>query len=884
MKLAFGAWLKRRRRALDLTQQDLASRAFCSVNTIRKIEAGDLVPSKTLALELGRALAVPDAAHQPFVRFARDANATAPEHEFTETSVDASIHIVGDVATERLDESPTPSPTQFHPPAALVSAIGRERDINVIVGILRLPGVRLVTLTGPPGTGKTRLSLEVATELVEKEGPPEFQHGVAFVPLAPISDPAQVPVTIAQILSLREPTPDTLRAFLRAKHLLLILDNFEHLLGAAPLVADLLMAAPRLKILATSREPLHLYGERELPITPLATPPLDPLPPWKELEAYAAVQLFVERAQAVLPSFQLDASNAQAVARVVVALDGLPLAIEMAAARVKWSTPQELLPQLARRLDTLSGKARGLEARQRTLRGAIDWSYNLLDRTERRVLHQLGVFRGGFTHEAAAAVCGTPVAEVLQALVEKSLVKAERAEEGSLRYDLLETIREYALEQLTRKGEHGDALAKHAAYYRGHAHAIARAREYGSLAQAAGTGEWRRFDTRDGENYRLALDWSAGHDRVGAIELASDLHDFWIDRGLAREGRERLLQLLQAVAAPGTGFRREVPAAITAWLILADLATQQGDFAAAHAYAQKVRTLTAQQTNIEPLAKSLQQLGYIALMRGDFWRAEELLLSARAQFQALQLPAHEARVLNDLGLIAKDRGELERAEAYHLTALALRRELNLQADIAQSLFNLAIVAYWRGDYTRAIQVGNEAFKLYVADAGLSAASYVLETIGMAHFKLGQWVEATHALETSLAILRRSDDKRGLALILHALGDVTLAQGAHDAAQPYYREALLCCLQTGEKRRASFCLEGFAATLQRGGEAERAVTLLGAADALRQSTGAILYDAERAAYVEIVQGLHTILSPEEFETAWREGQSLDMPLAIALALQ
>lgn len=865
MELTFAAWLKRRRRALDLTQNDLAQRAFCSINTIRKIEAGELAPSKALALEIARALAAPEQGHEAFVRFARDPSATAPENGFTETR--------GDLPTEPFS---TAVSIRFHPPASLATAIGRERDTKVVAGILRLPGARLVTLTGPPGTGKTRLGLEVAAELVPDEGRSEFEHGAAFVALAPLSQPTQVATAIAQTLNLREPTEHALCTFLRDKHLLLVLDNFEHLLAAAPLVTKLLMAAPRLKILTTSRESLRVYGEREFSVAPLATPPLDPLPPWQELENYAAVQLFVERAQAVQPGFELDNSNADAIARLVAGLDGLPLAIEMAAARVKWATPQELLAQLTRRLDLLRGRERGLDARQRTLRGAMDWSYGLLDATERRVFRQLGIFRGGLTAQAADAVCDAPVAAILQMLVEKSLVTREAEEDDAPRYDLLEILREYALEQLERAGELAAARARHAAFYRVQVHATAYAREYGT------PGEWQRFDQRDEENYRLALDEIALEDRDGAIEFAADLYDFWTHRGLARQGLERLSQSLPNRASGAPLPDQASSTYLRGMLTLSQLAIEQGDIEAAESYAEAVRAHTALQPPSEPFGKSLQQLGYIALLRGEFARAAEWMLAARAVFQALGLRPHEARALNGLGLIAKDRGELERAQEFHHAALALRRECGVRLDIAQSLFNLAIVAYWRGEYARAIQLGSEAYEIYVSDAGVVAAGYLLETIGMAYFKLGELPLATHALHTSLAILRRSDNIHGLALVLQALGEVALAQNQIDDAARHYREALQYSLQTGEKRRAAFCLEGFAATLARAGQPERAVILLGAADALRQATGALLYAAERAPYEALVERLRADL-PAQFAVAWRAGQHLELRAAIEFAL-
>ncbi len=889
MELEFGPWLKKRRRILDLTQGDLAQRAFCSVNTIRKIESGDLMPSKALAQEIARALDIPPTLHNVFIQFARTRDATAPADAFrTERSPQGEERTAqegertaqegeqtaqeGEQTAQEGERNGVRSlheaapALKFYAPAPITAALGREHDVSVIARTLRLPTTRLVTLTGPPGAGKTRLSLEVANELQS-----ELEHGAAFVELAPLAHAALVEGAIAQALEVREAEQtllrDTLRAFLRDKQLLLVLDNFEHLLDAAPLVNELLSAAPRLKILTTSRELLRVYGEREISLAPLIAPPLTPLPPLEELENYPAVQLFVERVQAVKPEFELNADNARAVARICVLLDGLPLALEMAAPRLKWETPAQLERHLAVQLGTLSARPRDVEARQRTLRGAFDWSYDLLDEQERRVLRALGVFRGSFTDAAAEAVIGANVFGALQSLVEKSLLTHTRAPDAT-RFELLEVIRQYALEQLTAAGELAHAQAQHAAHYRDRAQRIHTTREFGAQ------GKWEFFEMRDADNYRLALEWFAAHAADDALAFAFDLTGFWIDRGLTQEGRAWVTKLLPADPA-SEGY-------VNGAVALAALARAQGDFDGAVDFATRVLNRTPP-ADLAARARSVQILGYVALMRGEFARAQELLLTARDAFQALGWRAYQARTLNNLGLIAKDRGEFQAAEKYHRDALALRRELGLQAEIAQSLFNLAIVDFWRGEYARAIEVGREACEILYAEEDALGAGYVLETIGMALFKLKRFDEAIEALETSLGAFRRADDKRGLALILHALGDVALAQENLQTAAAYYRETLQLCAQMGERRRAAFALEGYAAVVFKQGAAARAGQLLGAANALRQEIGAPLYASERAAYDALLKDVQASLRADEFEQAWRAGQALTMTQVLAYAL-
>ena len=378
---------------------------------------------------------------------------TMPEHIF---QVVAPTLPSGFPPLKTLDVRPSNLPMQRSP------LIGREREVAAVAALLRRDDVGLVTLLGPGGVGKTRLSLQVAVDLLD-----DFKDGVWFVNLAPITDPALVPSTIAQTLGVKEaggePLPETLKAYLREKRLLLLLDNFEQVVAAAPLVADLLASARHLKVLITSREVLHLYGEHEYPVPPLALPDLKHLPPLDYLSQYAAVALFIQRAQAIKPDFQVTNANAPAVAEICARLDGLPLAIELAAVRVRLFPPEALLGRLEHRLKALAGGARDLPARQQTLRGTIDWSYQLLDPAEQTLFARLGVFVGGCTLEAAEAVCNPDgalpleVLDALTSLVDKSLLRQHGDRTSTLdsepRFGMFETVREYALERLAASGE-----------------------------------------------------------------------------------------------------------------------------------------------------------------------------------------------------------------------------------------------------------------------------------------------------------------------------------------------------------------------------------------------------------------------------------------------
>ncbi len=475
-------------------------------------------------------------------------------------------------------------------PVQLTPLIGREREVLQISALLRRPDVRLVTLTGTGGIGKTRLGMQVATELLD-----EFADGACFVPLAAVSDPPVVIPTIAHLLGLEhqqavQRLPDEhmeyLKAFLRDKHLLLLLDNFEQVVSAAPELAEILVECPRLKMLVTSRAVLRIQGEYEFPVPPLALPSRTQLPEDDDLSRYAAVALFLERALAIKPDLVVTKANMQAIAAICAHLDGLPLAIELAAARVKLLPPRALLERLTRRLEVLTGGAQNVSVRQQTLRDTLAWSYNLLDREEQQLFRRLSVFVSGCTLEAIESICrifadgAQQVLDIVTSLIDKSMLHQIEQEEKEPRLVMLETIREYGLEVLAASGEEEIARRAHAAFYLSLAERVEP--ELGGAQQAI----WLERLEREHDNLQAALRWSlaqgqAARDMTLALRLGGALRRFWLVRGYWREG-QNLLERALAV-------RGKVAAAVRAKALIAaaNLAVTRSDYERAAALCQE---------------------------------------------------------------------------------------------------------------------------------------------------------------------------------------------------------------------------------------------------------------------------------------------------------
>ncbi len=693
--------------------------------------------------------------------------------------------------------------------------------------LLRSEQTRLLTLCGPGGVGKTRLGIRVAEELAD-----EFADGVCFDSLAPIRDPELVIPTIARTLGLSElgegPLSERLGELLKARDLLLVLDNFEQVVEAAPRVAELLAVCPRLKVLVTSREVLHLSCERVFPVPPLGLPDVEQLPEdILALSEYGAVAFFVQRARMAKPDFRLTEENAPVVAEICVRLDGMPLAIEFAAARLRLISPRAILDRLRHRLRLLKGGPRDAPDRQKTLRDAIGWSYDLLGAQERLLFGRVSVFAGGCTLEAAEAVCdpGEDLAEevldLLGSLMDKSLLNREETEDGEGRFWMLETVKEYALEQLEAAGEEERIRRAHTAYY------LTLVEEARPETKGPRQTEW--FDRLESEhdNLRAALSWSLeGGDAEMALRLVANLWWFWYKRGHLSEGRRWLEEVLEKGASPA-------PARAEALNGAGVLARNQSDYDQARA-----------------------------------WLEESLVLR-----RELGDKTGTSMVLVDLGTVAGDRGDPAQAAAFFEKSLRLKRELGDMWGTALVLGNLGVATHHRGDLADAAALLEESLKLFRVLGDKASIAWTFGILGEVAEDKGQYEKAADSYQESLTLYRNAGDKEGIADLTGSLGRIARIQGDYRGAARLYNESLRLYKELGNKLGTAKDLEGIAALRAACGQPKPATKLWAAAEALREEISAPLENMERTKHEPIIATARKALGEAAFANAWAEGRKL-----------
>jgi predicted ATPase/class 3 adenylate cyclase len=716
--------------------------------------------------------------------------------------------------------------------------LGREKELEALQALLLRQGSGLLTLTGPGGTGKTRLALQVGANLID-----DFPDGVFLVNLTPVSNPSLVLSEIARTLGVRgsegQPLTETLKEYIRGKQLLLLLDNFEQVVEAASLVAALLATAPRLKVLVTSRAVLHLRGEQEFRVPPLRLPDARRLPPLGQISQYGAVALFVERAKLVKPEFELTAENASVVVEICRRLDGLPLPIELAAARIRLFPPQAMLARLESRLKLLTGGARDLPAHQQTMRSAVAWSYDLLHPEEQKLFRRMSVFVGSCTLEAAEAVCSPyqgsaleiDVVDGVSSLLEKSLLQQEELH-GEPRFRMLETIQEFGLEMLAESGDKPEIRRQHAAFYL----------ELGERAESALRGgelpTWLERLQAEHGNMRATLAWALDPEKGDpqiALRLCWNLLAFWIVLGYANEG---LVWVERATQAPGAPNKPSYGEALVSAGILA---ISQVDLTAARSWFEQAVPVLRDSGNRLALGSALTSLSVVLT-----WQEGP-----------------------------------ETAQSMFEEGITLLREEGDEYYMAQALTSAGLVAMF-SDLGQARLLLEEALPL-MTKLGSPAKGRVLVSLGDLARMEGDYTRARALYEESLVLLDLPRN-RELPALLHNLGHVALGLGETEKARKLFDESLSRHLDLENKVGAAEALAGLAAVAGACGQFMWATRLFGAVEAMSESSGSPMWPAERVEWERNVAHTRAQLDEITWHKTWQEGRAMSMEAAIQYAEQ
>jgi len=860
---SFGAWVRLRRQALVLTREELAGRVGCAEVTIRKIEADERKPSPQVAELLAQYLGLADDQREMFVRAARG---MIPVGQLPPAIPGAPVASAShrQSATSHIQRSTVPRPS--------TPLVGREREVIDVARLLQQTDVRLVTLTGPGGIGKTRLALTIATVVQHF-----FRDGVVFVNLAPVSDASLVIPTIAQALAVREVAGQSLMAcltaFLDDQQCLLILDNVAQVVASAAQIGELLTSSAGMKILVTSRTILNLQGEHDYRVPLLTLPDPHSASDLTVVAQSAAVTLFLQRARAARSTFMLTVANTPIVIAICTQLDGLPLALELAAARTKVLSLAALRDRLHDRFATLTGGARDLPARQQTLRSTIAWSYDLLDPRHQRLFARLAIFADGCTLHAATAICwgaDQPHGDALDALtvlVNTSMLQTVQDGEREPRFVMLETLQAYALEQLEATGETARMARQHARYYL----VLAEA----SAPEVRGPPQdwWLQQLETERDNLRVALAWALnGGDTELGVRLAIALWQFW-EQGYGNEGRT----WLNRAASGSSGVAHTLRARVLlrgGWYGAGDQATTM---------VEESLALFRELGDRSNTAWALTKLGHHAWLRSEYAQAITFLEESLTIFRDLGDSRGMASTLHLLGDATRDCGQNQQALRCFEESIARFHEVGDQSAQAMALNGLGDVFYNLDDLVQAQRCYQESVALFQQSGNQYGLPWALMTLGRVTAAQGQYPQAQRLLEDSVARFRSLGHQSGLAWSLHHLSTTLILQNAEREAYGLLREALELQRRERNRRLIVASLERCAILLVRRQALILAARIGGAAEALHQSEHIPFAPVDHALYAHETAALTTRMGESALAEAWAAGRALTWEQAADAAL-
>jgi len=797
-KTSFGNWLRQRRKALYLTQGELSKRVGCAAVTITKIEADQRRPSKEFAMRLAEVLEIAPEKWSAFIDFARSESQAGATHIFH---------------------------SKNNLPAQLTPLIGRELEIKAIRRLLLGEDIRLLNLTGAPGIGKTRLALKVAAEVSDN-----FEEGVYFVPLALVDDAQSVLSAIMQILGVvhisQRSSMERLTDYLQGKMLLLVLDNFEHLVNAAPTIVQLLQRCPMLKVLVTSRIPLAVRGEKQYLVPPLPLPEINNLSTVEILEKNPSIALFADRARAVCTDFAIDNENIQTIGRICHRLDGVPLAIELVSARTKFLPPPVLLEHLTSQMILHADGLRDIEPRQRTLFSAVDWSHQLLKPEEQSFFIKLAVFKGGWTLESAAAVCDLAADTtwgLSTTLVDKNLI-IQYEEQGQLRFRMLEPIREYVFEKFLKltEAERQAVHDQHARFY------LQLAEEADSKLRGPQQPQVLRDLELDQLNLRTAFDWLLEHDLEASAQLAGAMWWFWNIRGYLDEGAYWLEKIIEKGDLVSAARQAKVLACF------GNLGWQRGELELAKESLQNGVALYRKGSSEcqWDLALALCTLAMVGVYQGDYDLVHTASEESMKLFYALEDSWGIALTLNPFGKIDLMRHDYQVARARFEESLALFRKVGDRWGMAIPLLNAGAVSYFEGKYGEAYSELEESMDLFRQVGEKWMLSLTLSVLAEVAFCQGDHQRSSVYLAECVELLRKLGSKVEVAVSLYDFAKLSQSQGGTEGAAMLYRGSLLIFREERNVEGILYCLEGFADLANTTGDLKQHTRLLKMAESLR----------------------------------------------------